>query len=47
MVDKPAKPLPQNSGYPEQPPKTNQKGGKPDAGTPHEPQNVPDKKPKS
>ncbi len=46
MSDKPAKPTPANSGYPEEHPKTNQKDDKPDAGTPHEPQNVPNKKPK-
>ncbi|WP_458071227.1 hypothetical protein [Rhodanobacter sp. BL-MT-08] len=46
MTDKPAKPSPKNSGYPEEQPKTNDKGSEPNAGTPHEPQNVPSKKPK-
>jgi hypothetical protein len=36
---------PQPSGYPEEQPKTHTKNDKPDAKTPHEPQNVPDKKP--
>lgn len=38
---------PNNSGYPEEQPKTNTRKDKPDANTPHEHQNVPDKKPKS
>jgi hypothetical protein len=37
---------PNNSGYQEEQPRTNTKKDKPDAQTPHEPQNVPDKKPK-
>lgn len=45
MTDKPAKPSPKHSGYPEEQPRTNKKQDKPDAHTPHEPQNVPDKKP--
>lgn len=36
---------PDTSGYPEEQPKTNTNKGHPDANTPHEPQNVPDKKP--
>lgn len=46
MTDKPSKQPPKNSGYPEAQPKTNTKNGKADAKTPHEPQNVPNKKPK-
>lgn len=37
---------PGKSGYPEEQPRTNTKKGVPDSKTPHEPQNVPDKKPK-
>jgi len=46
MVDKPTGKAPKNSGYAEEQPKTNKKNGKPGAKTPHEPQNVPAKKPK-
>lgn len=47
MSNKPSKQPPKNSGYAEEQPKTAQKSDKPDAKTPHEPQNVPNKKPKS
>jgi len=47
MTDKPSKQPPKDSGYPEEQPKTNKSGDKPHAKTPHEPQNVPDKKPRS
>jgi hypothetical protein len=46
MVDKPADKAPKHSGYAEEQPKTNKKSAKPNARTPHEPQNVPAKKPK-
>jgi hypothetical protein len=45
MTDKQAKQPPKNSGYAEEQPKTNTGKDKPDAKTPHEPQNVPNKKP--
>jgi cell division protein FtsN len=46
MSDQRTAPKPGNSGYAEEQPKTNTKKDLPDAKTPHEPQNVPSKKPK-
>lgn len=46
MADKKPSRPPDDGGYPEEQPRTNRKGQRtPDAGTPHEPQNDPDKKP--
>lgn len=46
MEERDATKPPYNSGYPEQRPETTKKHPpQPDADAPHEPQNVPDKKP--
>lgn len=47
MVDKSTDKASKHSCYAEEQPKTNKKNARPNARTPHEPQNVPAKKPRS